>query len=202
MVGERPLVVSDARAVPRLADSQAITDLDVIGYAGVPLCAHGFVLGAFCAIDARAHEWSDYDLAVLHELSSACAAEIHVRDALREGRRARAEQRFHALSDARQGTGQMTAHRHSEPRSNILTTAPTGARGDHRRWQRPRARDSGGSRHLRPRPALGDDVVAAQVERAAPTSTTTYTSPAAPSARRNQFTPPVSSPHAHAEMPT
>lgn len=138
VAGQRPLVVSDARAVPGLADSPAITDLDVIGYAGVPLCAHGYVLGAFCAIDARAHEWSDEDLAVLHDLSSACSAEIHVRAALREGRRAQGEQRFRALGDATQGVGHMTADRHSNPRSNRHTgPAPTGARGDHRRWQRP-----------------------------------------------------------------
>lgn len=137
VAGQRPLVVSDARAVSGLADSPAITDLDVVGYAGVPLRAHGFVLGAFCVIDARAHEWSDEDLAVLHDLSSACSAEIHVRAALREGRRAQGEQRFHALMEARRGTGHMTAHRHSGPRSESRTVAPTGARGDHRRWQRP-----------------------------------------------------------------
>ena len=138
VAGQRPLVVSDARAVPGLADSPAITDLDVIGYAGVPLCAHGFVLGAFCAIDPRAHEWSDEELAVLYDLSSACSAEIHVRAALREGRRAQGEQRFHALSDPRRKTGQVTAQRGFDPRSNLHTAAArTGARGDHRRWQRP-----------------------------------------------------------------
>lgn len=138
VAGQRPLVVSDARAVPGLADNPAITDLDVIGYAGVPLRAHGFVLGAFCAIDPRAHDWSDEELALLNDLASACSAEIHVRAALREGRRAQAEQRFHALSDARRGTAHMTANRGSDPRSNsYMAPVPTGARGDHRRWQRP-----------------------------------------------------------------
>ena len=200
VAGERPLVVSDARAVPRLADSPAITDLDVIGYAGVPLCAHGFVLGAFCAIDARPHEWSDEELAVLHDLSSACAAEIHVRAALREGLRARGEQRFHALGDALSGPGHMTAHPLSEPRPRDLAMAPTGARDDRRRWQRPELAipvEAVLWAHVRTA-----DVTAAQAETAAPSSTTTYSSPPAPSARRNPFAPPVSSPHAHAEIAT
>ena len=137
VAGEAPMVVTDARRVPLLADSPAITDLDVIGYAGVPLCAHGFVLGAFCAIDPLEHQWSDEDLALLRDLSSACSAEIHVRAALREGLRARGEQRFRALGDVQGGTGHMAAPRHSESRSKSLATAPAGARGDHRRWQRP-----------------------------------------------------------------
>ena len=65
VAGERPLVVPDAREVPFLAGNPGITDLAMIGYAGVPLCAHGFVLGAFCAIDGRPHEWSAEDLGIL-----------------------------------------------------------------------------------------------------------------------------------------
>jgi GAF domain-containing protein len=134
VAGERPLVVADARRVPLLADSAAITALDVIGYAGVPLCAHGHVLGAFCAIDAVPHEWSDADLALLQELVSDCSAEVHLRAGLRERRRAQGEQRFRALGDVDQGTARGRAHPLSEKRSTTLTALHAGARGDNRRW--------------------------------------------------------------------
>ncbi len=132
-----PLVVSDAREVRSLADSPAITDLDVIGYAGVPLRAHGFVLGAFCAIDAEAHEWSDADLALLQELASACSDEVHVRGVLRERRRAQAEQRFGALDAALNGTGSGAPHPRSQMPSKTIRTSQSGASGDNRRWLRP-----------------------------------------------------------------
>ena len=137
VAGARPLVVPDARAVPRLADSPAIADLDVIAYAGVPLCAHGHVLGAFCAIDPSAHEWTDEDLAVLHDLASACSEEVHLRAALREGRRIRAEQRFQALGDGLGGTGRRATQRLAPARSTNLAAVRSGARGDDRRWQHP-----------------------------------------------------------------
>ncbi len=133
VAAQRRLVVSDARKVPFLAESPAIDELDLIGYAGVPLCAHGFVLGAFCAIDALAHEWSAEDLATLQDAASACSAEIQLRAKLRERRRAQGEQRFYLLSGTRQGTAHGAAHRRLEARSAILAPAPA----SERRWQRP-----------------------------------------------------------------
>lgn len=137
VAGRRPLAVSDARVIPALADSPAITELDIVGYAGVPLRAHGFVLGAFCVIDARAHDWTDEDLAVLHDLSSACSAEIHVRAALREARRAQGEERFRALGEVRRGTGHLTGRRFGSRFEGHTAAGPNGTRGDQRRWQRP-----------------------------------------------------------------
>ncbi len=132
VAGKRPLVVADAREVSFLADNPAITDLAIIGYAGVPLCAHGFVLGAFCAIDDLPHEWSSEDLAVLEDLATACSTEIHLRDALREGRRTRGEQRFRALA----GAGYVTGHGGARPllaTGSRVATAQAAARGDWRR---------------------------------------------------------------------
>ena len=134
---ESPLLVSDAREVPLLADSPAITDLDVIGYAGVPFRAHGFVLGAVCAIDAVAHEWSDADLALLQELASACSDEVHVRGVLRERRRAQAEQRFDALNGALNVTGYGAPRPRSGIQAKTIRAPHAGASGDNRRWLRP-----------------------------------------------------------------
>ncbi len=137
VAAQRPLVVSDARKVDFLADNPAIVDLEVIGYAGVPLHAHGYVLGAFCAIDSLAHPWSAEDIAVLEDLASACSTEIQLRVALRERRRAQAEQRFYAPL----GPGEETAHvapgslpaSRSQRRTSLRI--PNG--GDNHRWQRP-----------------------------------------------------------------
>lgn len=132
----RQLVVYDARQIPFLADNPGIVDLAMIAYAGVPLSAHGYVLGALCVIDAMPHEWSAQDLLVLEDLASACSEEIHLRSALREGRRVRAEQGFRALGDARH------EFHHGSPRSPLKThsqgVAVARERGDdHRRWLRP-----------------------------------------------------------------
>ena len=135
VAGERPLVVPNAREVPFLAGNPGITDLAMIGYAGVPLCAHGFVLGAFCAIDGMPHEWSAEDLGILEDLASACSTEIHLRDALREGRRMRGEQRFRALG----GSGHAAVHggAGTVPATGTrVATALIAARGD-RRWLHP-----------------------------------------------------------------
>ena len=77
-----PLVVSDARTHPLVADSLAIPDLHVVAYAGVPLTdADGSVVGSLCAIDGRPRTWSDADLAVLTDLAGACSSEVRLRSA-------------------------------------------------------------------------------------------------------------------------
>ncbi|WP_249522627.1 SpoIIE family protein phosphatase [Modestobacter marinus] len=79
-----PLVVSDARLDPLVADNLAIPDLGVIAYAGIPLTdADGRVVGSLCAIDSRPREWSEDDLAVLVDLAGACSSEFQLRSAQR-----------------------------------------------------------------------------------------------------------------------
>ncbi|MGY1836488.1 GAF domain-containing protein, partial [Blastococcus sp. SYSU DS0510] len=79
-----PLVVTDARTDPLVADSLAIADLRVIAYAGVPLTdGDGVVVGSLCAIDSRPRTWSDDDLAVLTDLAGACSSELWLRAAQR-----------------------------------------------------------------------------------------------------------------------
>lgn len=68
VAGEEPLLVSDARQHPALKDNQAVHDLGVIAYAGVPLTAPtGDRVGSFCGIDTQPHDWSERDHAVLRD---------------------------------------------------------------------------------------------------------------------------------------
>ncbi len=66
---ERPLVVTDARADERLRDNEAIEDLGVTAYCGVPITDEdGSVLGSLCAIDDQARAWTEADVARLEHL--------------------------------------------------------------------------------------------------------------------------------------
>ncbi|MBD8058027.1 SpoIIE family protein phosphatase [Cellulomonas sp. JH27-2] len=79
---DRPLVVSDAREVDFLRDNLAITDLDVIAYAGYPLRdLDGHAVGSLCAIDDKPRAWSAEQLAVLEDLALACGSEVRLREA-------------------------------------------------------------------------------------------------------------------------
>lgn len=78
--GHESLVVDDAREHPVLATNHAIRDLGVVAYAGVPLEAwHGEPIGSFCAIDSRAHAWTNDDLASLGDLARLAEACMAVR---------------------------------------------------------------------------------------------------------------------------
>ncbi|MGW6486788.1 GAF domain-containing SpoIIE family protein phosphatase [Streptomyces sp. NPDC055056] len=88
----KPLVVDDARADDRTRESLAITDLGVIGYAGMPLTdTDGHVLGSLCAIDTQPRQWTERELGVLEDLAAACSAELRLRVVLRQREQARAE---------------------------------------------------------------------------------------------------------------
>ncbi|MBB3084653.1 SpoIIE family protein phosphatase [Geodermatophilus sabuli] len=89
-----PLIVSDARTDPRVADNLAIPDLHVIAYAGVPITdADGAVVGSLCAIASRPRTWSDEDLAVLIDLADACSSELQLRTAQQRADQAAAQAR-------------------------------------------------------------------------------------------------------------
>ncbi len=82
-----PLVTSDARLSPSLKDNPAVTALDVVAYAGVPLVAAGQAVGAFCAIASEPREFSADDVALLQELARGVETQIALRianEALRE----------------------------------------------------------------------------------------------------------------------
>ncbi len=82
-----PLVIEDARREPLLADNLAITDLDVIAYAGMPLTdGSGNVLGSLCAISDQPRVWSAADLGFLADLAATCSSELHLRIAVQSAR--------------------------------------------------------------------------------------------------------------------
>jgi diguanylate cyclase len=80
---KRPLVVSDAREHPLVADNLAIRDLGVIAYAGMPLILDdGHAVGAFCAIDSQPREWTEVELSVLEDLAATVKELLDLRAAL------------------------------------------------------------------------------------------------------------------------
>lgn len=80
---DTPLSVRDARDHALLRDNGAVADLDVVAYLGVPVHgADGDVLGSFCAIDDKPHDWTEADLAALTDLSGMLETEIALRQML------------------------------------------------------------------------------------------------------------------------
>jgi diguanylate cyclase len=78
-----PFVVGDARTDPRVIDSLAVRDLDIVAYAGVPLTlADGYAVGALCAVDHRPRDWSERELRILGELGAAVGSMLDLRRAL------------------------------------------------------------------------------------------------------------------------
>lgn len=76
---EHALVLSDVEATaPELADSTC----DVSSYIGVPVFADGEVYGTFCfyGTDARAEEFTDWDLALIELTSNWVSAELEQRE--------------------------------------------------------------------------------------------------------------------------
>jgi PAS domain S-box-containing protein len=80
VVRHSPLVIPDARLDPLVRENQAVTDLGVVAYAGVPLATReGHVLGALCAIDGEPRAWTDEDVVVLRDLAALVVTEIELR---------------------------------------------------------------------------------------------------------------------------
>jgi len=75
-----PLVLADARQDEQARGTAAISDPQVIAYAGMPLTdSEGHVLGSLCAIDTQPRAWSPRELARLADLAAACCAELRLR---------------------------------------------------------------------------------------------------------------------------
>lgn len=76
----KPLIVEDARKVSLLQDNLAITDLNVVGYLGMPLTtASGQNLGSFCVIDNKPRQWSEEEIEIVRELALSTMTEIELR---------------------------------------------------------------------------------------------------------------------------
>lgn len=84
----RPLVVTDRREHPLLADLPQYPDQGIVAYAGMPLVtSDGRALGSFCAVDDVPRQWTEDELALLRDLAQAAMTEIelrHLTRALRE----------------------------------------------------------------------------------------------------------------------
>jgi len=77
VTGNVPLVIADARSHPLVRDNPAVHDLQAVAYLGVPLLGpDGEMLGAVCAIDNTARDWSEDDIETLNALSQAATSEI------------------------------------------------------------------------------------------------------------------------------
>jgi len=75
------LFVTDTREDPRLAANLAVTELNVISYAGVPVHAdNGQALGVICAFGPEPRRWSPEDQRLLHQLAGLATAEIRRRE--------------------------------------------------------------------------------------------------------------------------
>ncbi len=87
-----PLIVSNAREHPLVRDNLAVSDMGVVAYAGIPIrSSDGQVLGSFCAIDTKPHEWTDAELDTLRQLGALLRTELELRDALWDADRAARE---------------------------------------------------------------------------------------------------------------
>jgi PAS domain S-box-containing protein len=85
VASDAPFVVEDARNHPLVADNEAIGDLGVIAYAGIPLRSReGQTLGSLCVIDDHPRRWSADELAVLEDLAGAAMTGIELQAAAQD----------------------------------------------------------------------------------------------------------------------
>lgn len=78
VAARRPLIVEDARKHPDLLDNEAIRDMGVIAYAGIPLeSADGQPIGTLCVIDHKPRAWTDEEVDLLREIARAVTAQVH-----------------------------------------------------------------------------------------------------------------------------
>jgi GAF domain-containing protein len=77
IAARRPLIVEDARTHPVLHDNDAIRDLGVIAYAGIPLqSADGEPLGTLCVIDHEPRKWTEEEIELLKGIARAVQAQV------------------------------------------------------------------------------------------------------------------------------
>ena len=69
----RPFLVPNAQEHPLVARNEAVIDLGVVAYAGVPLTLGGTSPGALSAIDQRPRRWTQRQLADLQQLADLCS---------------------------------------------------------------------------------------------------------------------------------
>ncbi|GAA4426917.1 PAS domain S-box protein [Acidovorax lacteus] len=82
ILGDGPLVISDAQQDPRFADNPLVTGAPHIrAYAGVPLrTSDGMAIGTLCAIDRRPRQFSPEQLQQLRDLAVLATREVQSRE--------------------------------------------------------------------------------------------------------------------------
>ena len=77
VAAKQPLIVDDARKDPTLRDNEAIRDMNVIAYAGIPLIgSDGQALGTLCVIDDKPRRWRAEETSLLQEIANTVVAQI------------------------------------------------------------------------------------------------------------------------------
>src|SRR5271156_4642968 len=75
-----PLVINDARADPLVSDNQAVAELRIVAYLGIPLVtSEGHAIGTFAVIDIVPREWTKADVTILGDLVASAMTEIDLR---------------------------------------------------------------------------------------------------------------------------
>lgn len=83
-----PFIVQDAHTNARVQASPAVTEMDVVAYAGVPLIlSSGQALGALCVIEPEPRAWTDREIALLRELAAMVVTNIELRLEVRQRER-------------------------------------------------------------------------------------------------------------------
>ena len=74
-----PFVIEDARSHPLVRENEAVTELGVAAYLGIPLLtADGQAIGAFCAISPTPRPWSTADVEHMKSLASMAMNQIEL----------------------------------------------------------------------------------------------------------------------------
>jgi low affinity Fe/Cu permease len=80
VVSREPFIVNDARNNPIVANNNAIQDLGVIAYCGIPLITlDGYAIGSLCAIDSQPRVWHSEEVELLKVFSIIVMSLIQIR---------------------------------------------------------------------------------------------------------------------------
>jgi PAS domain S-box-containing protein len=91
-----PLVINDSRAHPLVSDNQAVAELRIVAYLGIPLItSEGYAFGTFAVIDTVPREWTPDDVTTLGDLAASAMTEIELR--AETNQRLRVEQRLNLM---------------------------------------------------------------------------------------------------------
>jgi PAS domain S-box-containing protein len=79
LVTGQPLVIGDARGDRLARRNQAVLELGVVAYLGIPLIRWGQVLGSLCVADRQPRDWTDEDVAALADVAGLVMTEMELR---------------------------------------------------------------------------------------------------------------------------